>query len=136
MEIAVSARGFIQIAGAWEGAVVCIGSEALVRRAAAVMFGIPAEALTVELLHDAFGELTNMVGGNLKALLPGPSFLCLPAVVEGANYSVCIPAARPVLDVGFLSDGQPFNVKILAGGVRPDNLDGVRKSLAGGVIAG
>jgi chemotaxis protein CheX len=108
--------GFIQIAGAWEGVIVCIGSEALVRRAAAVMFGVPQETLTIELLHDALGELTNMVGGNLKALLPGPSFLCLPAVVEGSNYSVCIPTARPVFEAAFLSDGQPFNVKLLAAG--------------------
>jgi len=106
--------GFIQIAGAWQGAVVCIGSGVLVRRAAATMFGLSHDALTVELLHDAFGELTNMIGGNLKALLPGPSFLCLPAVVEGADYSVCVPSARPVVEASFSSQGQPFTVKLLA----------------------
>ena len=108
--------GFIQIAGAWEGAIVCISSEVLVRRAAAVMFGTPQDTLTIELLHDALGELTNMVGGNLKALLPGPSFLCLPAVVEGSDYSVCVPAAWPVVEAAFSSHEQPFTVKLLAGG--------------------
>lgn len=107
---------FIQIAGAWEGAVVCISSEALARRAAEVIFGMKPESLTIELLHDALGELTNMVGGNLKALLPGPSFLCLPAVVEGSDYSICVPAARPVVEAAFSSHGQPFTVKLLAGG--------------------
>ena len=108
--------GFVQIAGAWEGAIVCISSESLVRRAGGVMFGMNPDALTVELLHDALGELTNMVGGNLKALLPGPSFLCLPAVVDGSDYSVCVPSAWPVIEVEFSSQAEPFTVKLLAGG--------------------
>jgi len=108
--------GFIQIAGAWEGAIVCLSSELLVRKAGGVMFGMDPAALTVELLHDALGELTNMVGGNLKALLPGPSFLCLPAVVEGSDYSVCVPSTWPVIEVEFSSQAEPFTVKLLAGG--------------------
>ncbi len=108
--------GFIQIAGAWEGAIVCIGTDVLVRRAAAVMFGLNPDVPTIEMLHDALGELTNMVGGNLKALLPGPSFLCLPAVVEGSDYSVYVPSARPVIQAAFSSHEQPFTVKLLAGG--------------------
>jgi len=32
---------------------------------------------------DAVGELVNMVGGNVKSLMPGPSVLSLPAVAAG-----------------------------------------------------
>jgi chemotaxis protein CheX len=32
---------------------------------------------------DAVGELVNMVGGNIKSLMPGPSVLSLPAVAAG-----------------------------------------------------
>ena len=76
---------------------------------------MPDDALSIELLHDALAELTNMIGGNLKALLPGPSFLCLSAVIEGANYKVCVPGTHPVLETAFLSEQQPFTVKLLAG---------------------
>ena len=114
---------FIQIAGAWEGAVVCISSVELVRRAAGAMFAMKPEELSTDLLHDALGELTNMIGGNLKALLPGPSFLCLPAVVEGSDYSVCIPSAMPMVEAAFLSQGEPFTVKILGLGRRRPGRD-------------
>ena len=107
---------YIQVAGAWEGTVVCIGSEVLIRQAAAVMFKMPQDAVTIELKRDALGELTNMIGGNLKALLPGPSFLCLPAVIEGSYYSVCVPSTRSVIEAGFSCQGQPFMVKLLSVG--------------------
>jgi chemotaxis protein CheX len=110
-----SRTGFVQIAGAWEGAVACTSSDALLRRAAAVIFQKPPDAVTLEMVHDALGELVNMIGGNIKALLPGPSYLCLPAVVEGSDFSVCVPAARPVVEAEFLSQGQPLVVKLLAG---------------------
>jgi len=114
-----SRTGFIQIAGTWEGAIVCIGSDTLIRRAASQIFNMPPDALSTELVHDALGELTNMIGGNLKALLPGPSYLCLPAVIDGSDYSVCIPSAKPVLESAFSSQSQPFMVKLLAGGSLP-----------------
>ena len=109
---------FIQIAGAWEGAVVCISSTELVRRAASVMFRMKPEELSTDLLYDALGEMTNMVGGNLKALLPGPSFLCLPAVIEGSDYNVCVPSAMPMTETSFMCGSEPFSVKILALGRR------------------
>lgn len=109
---------FIQIAGTWEGAVVCISSTDLVRRAAGAMFGMQTDELTTELLFDALGELTNMVGGNLKALMPGPSYLCLPAVIEGSDYSVRVPSAMPMADASFVCQGELFTVKILALGRR------------------
>jgi chemotaxis protein CheX len=110
--------GFIQIAGAWEGAIVCIASEEMLRSAAALIFETPSDDVTIEMVHDALGELTNMVGGNLKALLPGPSFLCLPAVIEGADYAVCVPSAQSIAESGFVCNEQPFSVKLLASAPR------------------
>ncbi len=53
--------GCIQTTGAWEGAVTVNCSSDLVR-AAAILFDTPAGDLTHEQVHDALGELTNMVG--------------------------------------------------------------------------
>lgn len=111
--------GIIRIGGAWEGAVVCISSELLVRQAGAVMCGMTPDRFTIELLDDALGELTNMIGGNLKALLPEPCYLCLPTVVEGSDYSACVPAMQPRVEMNFTSQEQPFSVKLLEGGYRP-----------------
>lgn len=41
------------------------------------------EALTDPDVVDAVGELVNMIGGNVKSLVPGPSQLSLPLVATG-----------------------------------------------------
>jgi len=50
----------------------------LARRAAAHMFGEPAHDIEIERVQDAVAELTNVVAGNLKSLLPGESRLGIP----------------------------------------------------------
>jgi chemotaxis protein CheX len=75
--------GSVAISGAWQGVVVLQCSTAFAQRAASVMFGLEPEYVGREEELDALGELANMVSGNLKALLPGPSRLCLPIVAEG-----------------------------------------------------
>lgn len=114
-ELGPARTGFIQVAGVWEGAIVCVASEELVQEITSHLFRLGPGELTVELLHDALGELTNMIGGNLKALLPGPSFLCLPAVIQGSNYSICVPSAQEVAEATFLSRGRPMTVRLLRG---------------------
>src|SRR5256885_4807470 len=70
--------GCVQIMGEWEGAVMLHCPAALLRQAAGRLFGIGPDDTTTEQLRDTLGELTNITGGNVKALLPGPSYLGLP----------------------------------------------------------
>jgi hypothetical protein len=42
----------------------------------------PVESLSESDVMDAWGELVNLVGGHLKALVPPVSRLGLPTVVE------------------------------------------------------
>jgi hypothetical protein len=51
---------------------------ALARRAASAMFGEPAHEIDLDKVQDALAELTNVVAGNLKALLAEPCRLGLP----------------------------------------------------------
>lgn len=44
-----------------------------------------ASVVTEEDLTDAFGEIANVVGGNLKSLLPAHADLSLPVVVAGTS---------------------------------------------------
>ena len=73
----------ISITGAWNGTTVLTCSASAVRRAAAVMFGMTEDEVGAEELTDAIGELINVVGGNIKGILPGPTELSLPSVHEG-----------------------------------------------------
>jgi chemotaxis protein CheX len=72
---------WVEIVGPWTGSVVltCGRGAALELTRALLGEHAPAE-LEQEDVDDALGELANVVGGNVKAVLPGPSVLGLPEV--------------------------------------------------------
>ena len=105
--------GCVQITGAWDGAVALHCDVDLARQVAALMFSMPSESISIEEVQDALGELVNMTGGNLKALLAEPCHLSLPAVVEGNNYTLRIPGSTPISQVAFECQGHPFLVTLV-----------------------
>lgn len=105
--------GCIHISGAWSGTITVTMGERLARRAAAAMFEQPADSLGQAELHDAIGEITNMTGGSVKALLPGPSQLSLPSVVSGVELSISTPGAVITSDVTFQVRGAQIRVQVL-----------------------
>ncbi|HEX3762209.1 MAG TPA: chemotaxis protein CheX [Kofleriaceae bacterium] len=78
--------GCVQFAGAWTGGVLLRCDAALARTCAAIL--LADDHCDDAAVCDALGELTNMVAGNLKAVLPAPSRLSLPVVVASG-----LPAA-------------------------------------------
>ena len=106
--------GTVQISGGFAGAVHLICGRSVVRAAAARMFSVPEVQLTDEDLRDALGELTNMVGGNIKALLPGSEFISLPTVIEGTNYGVARLDSDVVAETQGLYEGRPLRAVLLA----------------------
>ena len=68
----------IAITGAWNGHVAVACNRALARQAAARMFHHPETSLKDAEWQDALKEIANIIGGNIKALLPSPSRLELP----------------------------------------------------------
>jgi chemotaxis protein CheX len=104
----------VQITGAWQGAVALHCPVAFGERAARIMFKIPPQApLSMSDMQDALGELANMLGGNVKSLLPEPCHLSLPAVVEGADYTARMPGSHVVTKVGFECEQMPLQVTLL-----------------------
>jgi chemotaxis protein CheX len=81
----------ISITGTWNGNVIVQCSEELAREMGAGMFGMEVDAISKAEVRDAMGEVTNMVGGNLKKNLPGPSSLSLPNVMFGSDVSWKVP---------------------------------------------
>ena len=105
--------GVVQISGAWEGAVAVQCSGALARQATTAMMQIPDAEITLTDLQDTLGELANMTGGNLKALLPGVCTLGLPVVVEGDDFRLRLPGAVQVQQCAYRANTEPFSVTVL-----------------------
>lgn len=106
--------GCVHIAGEWNGAVLVECELPLARRMTAVLFGRAEGDVSLDDVRDALGEITNMVGGNVKALLPAPSRLSLPTVVEGADYAVTVPRTKPAGVVSFRAGAEILVIRILA----------------------
>jgi chemotaxis protein CheX len=104
--------GFVSIDGAWNGAVMVRCPIDLANTLAAAMFQAGTEP-GFEDVSDALGEFTNMVAGNVKALLPSPCSLSLPAVALGTDYALSILGTTTLAGVSFTCDGQPMLVTVL-----------------------
>ncbi len=78
------------------------------RRFAATMFGMSDEEASDDDIADGIGELTNMVGGNIKSLLPEPSTLSLPVVARGKSPTLRVPGGKPLLEAGYIAGGFPM----------------------------
>lgn len=75
----------ITVTGEWEALILIAMPLTLAGRITTTMLGLPEEEdCSTEDLTDALGELVNIVGGNIKSLMPGPSKLSLPLVAQGA----------------------------------------------------
>ena len=70
----------VSISGDWSGLVsVVLGADGA-RHVAGRMFQLPADQVGDDDLSDAVGEVANMIGGNIKAMLAGEHRLGLPVV--------------------------------------------------------
>lgn len=119
--------GVIYIQGAWNGVVVLQAPFELAETAASRIFSIGREELTADLLQDAWSEVTNMIGGNIKSLLPEPCTLSMPTTVVGENFEVRIPGSRLRYRQFFRCEGLPFVVNVF----QQDSVDPGARSWVG-----
>lgn len=105
--------GAVHLNGDWEGAVTLNCSANLARQFASILFGTEEQSTTPEQTADVLGELANIVGGNIKGLLPAPSQLSLPSVTEGSDYQALLPGGQVVSKVAFQCLGEPMLVVLL-----------------------
>ena len=106
--------GTVHISGAWQGSVVVECPEQFGRMVAAAMFGSDVDAVEDEELVDVIGELANMTGGNVKALLAGDTQLSLPTVVRGADFRVIVPGTHLSRSLAYECSGHVFQVRVLS----------------------
>ncbi|TFV67859.1 UNVERIFIED_ORG: chemotaxis protein CheX [Bacillus sp. AZ43] len=100
---------WVDVVGPWTGSVVLTTGAGTAAELTRALLGETApEELEEEDVTDAFGEIANVVGGNVKAALPGPSALSLPDV--GPAPAVRNPADLCRVDV--LWRGQPVSISV------------------------
>jgi hypothetical protein len=73
----------IELRGDWNGRLVLTCDSGVAAQIASAMLGVdPDEALPEDDVHDAVGEVLNVVGGSVKGALGGVLALGLPGVSE------------------------------------------------------
>jgi chemotaxis protein CheX len=102
----------VQIAGKWTGSVVLALSSDIARASAANMLQLAVDDVTPGDQQDAAAELVNMIGGNVKGLLPGPSFLSLPTIVTGREFGQQIHDAEIIENVTLTSESGTLQVTL------------------------
>jgi hypothetical protein len=100
---------WVDVVGPWTGSVVLTTGRQTAEDLCRALLGPSAPpVLDHEDVADAFGEIANVVGGNVKAALPGPSALSLPEVGDA-------PAVRNPADfvrVDLLWRGEPVSISV------------------------
>lgn len=69
--------------GTDQGSLTIIMSELMAKTIAAKMFDYSLDAVTYDDIHDAIGELANVIAGNLKTEIFGNSMLSKPLIMQG-----------------------------------------------------
>ncbi|HEU5474238.1 MAG TPA: chemotaxis protein CheX [Actinophytocola sp.] len=101
----------VGIVGAYEGHVVVSCSQEASRDVASALFAMPSEEVTDDEIGDALGELANVLGGNVKSMLPAPSTMSLPTVAGTKQQQW--PGTTEVCRTMVTWRGNPFNVTLL-----------------------
>jgi chemotaxis protein CheX len=102
--------GCISISGEWKGAVILQASEAFSRQAVCNMLQLKPNEVSDSDLEDVLSEITNMVGGNIKSQVTAPSFLSLPSVAVGHDFSFHLKGAKVIVETSFNCGGEQLDV--------------------------
>ena len=103
----------VHFAGEWKGAVLlqCSAEQAF-EFTSRLLPGIHPSSVDVD-VRDALGELANMLGGNLKSVLPTGVALSMPTVVEGTDYALHLCGGNASSEVSLASDLGVFSVTLV-----------------------
>lgn len=103
----------VHFVGSWKGAlrIECTADQTFEYTKRLLQIERPTEV--DEDVCDAFGELANMIGGNLKAVLPPVVQLSMPSVIRGEDYAMRICQAVTACRLAFNSELGVFRVTLV-----------------------
>ena len=88
------------LSGVWQGVLMVECDPAVAMKLSCALLGMePGEATDVD-IADTLGEIANVIGGNLKNVLPSPTVMSLPVVARSMSPSL-VKDAVEVCSVGF-----------------------------------
>ncbi len=108
----ITGSASVSISGSWDGIVRLDFAAGLPGELAAAMFMMEPADVSEDEIADAVGELANMLGGNLKSLLPEHSRLSLLSVVLGSSVTLRVTGATLVRRVDFTCGGSALRVTL------------------------
>lgn len=100
-------RASIELRGDWNGRIALTCGTDVAAAIAAAMIGTTVAELSRDDVHDALGEVVNVVGGSVKGALGGALSLTLPDVRPDAGAA----NAAGAFVLGW--DGAPLHVQIV-----------------------
>ena len=103
----------VDIGGAWSGRLMITFPHELARQVTAEMFDVPLSEAEAELMRDALGEIANIIGGGVKALVGEECTLSLPTFAEGASCIQEMRRGQELSRVGFAAKEHRFEVTLL-----------------------
>ncbi len=102
----------VAISGAWQGSIHLKTTRDFLTRAASRVFMKNSEEIELQDRVDTVTELTNMIGGTIKSLLPETCDLSLPVLLT--EHSAAAAADESGVNwVHFTSDGSPLAIAIV-----------------------
>jgi chemotaxis protein CheX len=103
----------VQFAGQWKGAVFVECTEDQACQIAARLMNIPSPTSIDEDAVDSIGELANMIGGNMKSVMPRGVELSAPLVVAGSDYGLRLRSCDLVTRAVFDTECGPFWITLV-----------------------
>jgi chemotaxis protein CheX len=97
------------LSGAWEGVLMVECEPATAALLSGTLLGLEPEETTDLDVADTLGEVANVIGGNLKNLLPGPTLMSLPVVARSMSPTL-VKDAFEACNLCFQWNGQGLRV--------------------------
>jgi chemotaxis protein CheX len=107
-------RASVSISGEWNGTVVVACSTPLARLVTAQLLLTTDADLVDDDVRDAVSELANVIGGNVKSVMPGPSVLSLPSSSLGEASVSPAPSDGPASSIRLAWRAEPLQVSVWA----------------------
>ncbi len=101
----------IKISGQWNGDIILNIAPLLLKVATQKMFSLGEDESTQEDKNETLAELANMIGGNIKGLVPEPSVLSLPELIS-PNIDLESLPKKILTQVCFESSDSEFGITV------------------------
>jgi len=104
--------GSVQISGEWQGELTLYAPKELGKKVASTIYGLDQAEVNDQQIQDVIGEITNIIAGNIKSILPSPCSISLPSV-SISDYDLYHQDNGTATSVNFDSEGLSFLVVML-----------------------